>query len=374
MRYFAALLFLQMLLFGCNSSKDENSDFHIPKLTIIDSVQVDRLTIPSLLDYTENHFLFFDYKSNELVITDRSGNILKEVNRAEDGPNSYQSDYFYAARFLDNQQIIIETYSGRFLYDLDFNLVEKRNSDFSLYTNSLGDTPSFLVDGKYQFKFGYFKDDSPLIRTDQGITMEDYHFLKTLDPKGQELHSAPIPRSVNYLVSPGKYISYDANGFIKGDRIYLQFMLTPYLYEFSFPELELLDSVSLSPGADFKSIKPSPGDNFGSFFEELRGSRYENFAFSNGYLLTWYLKGAPDEEVDALDRRVVGDENYLSVERKFKTPVYQIFKGKEKIWEGEWPVKLEAKKSLLYSVNSKPQEIVEESERDVQTYYFYELR
>ncbi len=376
------LILLTIIAFGlisCGTSQQDTSveSNSVPELTLVDSLQIDRLVVPTLLDYSENgkHYIFFDFKSNEFMLADDTGRLLTAANRAEDGPNSYKSSYFTAARFVGKNQILIETYTGSFLYDFEFNLIDTKPSKIQLLTRMMGDTPGFLADENYQFKFGFLESDMDQIRVDDQMKMDSYDFLKVSNNDGEVEFSSKVPRSVNYISKPGKYMGYDPIAKIEGDRIYLQFMLTPIIYTYSFPELKILDSLFLNPGPDFKAIEPAPEqENFGVFFEELRGSRYEDFIFSNDYLLTWYLKGSPDEEVDALDRRVVGDEKYQAVEEKYKTPVYQIFKGKEKVWEGEWPIKLNTKKDLLYSVNAKPGEDPNLVERDVQTLYFYELR
>ncbi|MGM0944321.1 MAG: hypothetical protein ACQEW9_03995 [Bacteroidota bacterium] len=373
---FLTAIALWMISCGTSDQNTQEETDRVPELTLVDSMQIDRLVAPSLKDYSKDSkkFLLHDYNSNEFIITDKTGEILTVANRAEDGPNSYKSRFFTAAKFLDQDQILIETYAGTYIYDLDFNLLETREPNVTLYTKYSGDSPSLLISGGHQYKFGYLQKDSDKIFSEDGPKVDHYNFLKSLDLKGNVLFDAPIPSSVNFLQVSGDYFSYEANSLIKDDLLYLQFQMTPKLYIYQFPELSLVDSLELNPSKDFKIVRPSPGDNFGAIFEELRGSRYENFIFSNGYLLTWFLKGTPDEEVDALDRRVVGDEKYMSVERKYKTPVYQIFKDKKKLWEGEWPIKLNVKKDLLYSVNAKPGEDPNAVERDAQTLYFYELR
>ncbi|WP_297336975.1 hypothetical protein [Algoriphagus sp.] len=366
-------------LISCETSNqiDGEGVGQIPELTLVDSMQIDRLVVPTLLDYSKDgkYFLFFDYKSNELILTDPLGKVIIAVNRSEDGPNSYKSGYFSACRFVEENRILVDTYQGSFLYDLAFNLMDSKPATIQTLSRMLGDTPSFVVGENHQFKFGYLESDLDQIRVDDQVKMEDYDFLKVSNLEGEVVFSSQVPRSVNYIQQPGQYMGFDPIAKIENDRIYLQFMLTPILYTYRFPELELLDSVNLNPGEDFQPTEPALElENFGIFFEDLKGSRYQNFIFSNGYLLTWYLKGAPDEEVDALDRRVVGDEKYQALEKKYKVPVYQIFKDQAKIWEGEWPIALKVKKDLLYSVNAKPGEDANAVEQEVQTFYFYELR
>lgn len=379
MKNFIFIAFISICLSSCKQSGPEADDQleKTPTLTLVDSMQIDRLVVPTLLDYSFDgqYFLFFDFQSDELILTDSSGTIIRTANRSGDGPDSYKSSYFTACRFVRNEQIFVETYTGNYLYDLQFNLIESSPSRIQIMTRMMGDTQGFLVEGGYQFRFGYLESDLDKIRMENRIKMGEYDFLKVSNFQGDVLFSSKVPTSLNYIQKPGDYIGYDPVAKIHGDRIDLQFMLTPMIYTYSYPELVLKDSLFLDPGSDFKPIQPAPEqENFGIFFEELRGSRYKDFIYSNDFLLTWYLKATPDEEVDALDRRVVGDERYMSIEKKYKTPVYQIFKGKEKIWEGEWPIKLMTKKDLLYSVNAKPGEDANEVERDVQTFYFYELK
>lgn len=368
-----------ILILSCSSEREEEkseSDY-VPELVIVDSLVIDRLVVPSLLDYTKDRrlFLFFDFQSKELILTNNTGEILTVANRSGDGPSSYKTSYFSAVRFINNDQILVETYTGSFIYDKDFNLIDSKPSKVQILSTMMGDTPGFVLDEKYQFKFGFLEEEIDQIQQNNELKMGEYDFLKVSNHDGEVLFSAQIPRSVNFIQTPGIYFSYDPNSLLKSNKLFLQFLFTPIIYTYSFPELELLDSITLNPGKSFNIVQPSKKDeNFGRFFEELKASRYEKFVFSNDYLLTWYLKAAPNEEVDALDRRVVGDEKYNLLEKKYKTPVYQIFKGKEKLWEGEWEIKLKVKNDLIYSVNAKQGDDPEWEERDVQTLYFYELR
>ena len=378
MKFFFSTLIAVLVLYSCSQKKSEEiSGSYVPELVLVDSMRIDRMVVPTLLDYSDDaqKFLFFDFKSNEFILTDNSGNILKVANRAQDGPDSYKSGYFEASRFISNDKILVKTFSGNFIYNLEFELIEQHPTQIHILSRLMGDTPSLISKDGMVFMFGFRESEQDQFLKNGLMEMDTYDFLKVGTADGNQLHSSKVPKSLNYIQDKGEYLSYEPNAYLKNDQIFLQFRLTPKLYQYSFPELNLLDSIDLNPGENFKITKPTiPNQNFDVFFEDLRGSRYQNFTFSNDYLITWYLKGAPDEEVDALDRRVVGDERFMSVQEKYKTPVYKVLQDDKKLWEGEWPIKLQAKKELLYSVNAKPGEDPNAEERDFQTFYFYELK
>ncbi|HAH37482.1 MAG TPA: hypothetical protein DCL81_13470, partial [Algoriphagus sp.] len=85
MKFFFSTLIAVLVLYSCSQKKSEEiSGSYVPELVLVDSMRIDRMVVPTLLDYSDDaqKFLFFDFKSNEFILTDNSGNILKVANRA----------------------------------------------------------------------------------------------------------------------------------------------------------------------------------------------------------------------------------------------------------------------------------------------------
>jgi hypothetical protein len=82
---------------------------------------------------------------------------------------------------------------------------------------------------------------------------------------------------------------------------------------------------------------------------------------------------APKADVDALPKGMISDE-FITLSQKYKNKYsYQVFKEGEKLWQGRWDIRLESVRDLLFSTE-KVGIIPGEVERDVQTFYFYELK
>jgi hypothetical protein len=184
-----------------------------------------------------------------------------------------------------------------------------------------------------------------------------------------------FPSTTEMVKSPGEYLNMEPVLKMKGSKLFALYPNSKELYTYTFPDLELIDTLDLNPGKSFSQVKPTFKEEppLSGFFKNLAGSDFLNFHFSNEYLLTWYEGAAPQDEVDGLPRESVGGEEFMKIVKKYKKPFYQIFKNEEKLWEGELDVKLLSIKDKLFSF-SKPGEDPNAVEKDVQTLYFYELR
>jgi hypothetical protein len=374
--------FLPVLLFAglvaCSEKTQETqSDDYIPELVITDSLVIDMLTQPYLIDKKDDgsEYLFFDFKTDEFLRISKSGEILLRANRSEDGRDSYKSRYFTTADYFGEDEVLIITYSGLFIYDLDFILKEEKPLDFSLVTRRMGGSNAADVYKNYLYTFSVQNEDGEELYDSKEFSAA-YPFLTIRDIKSLEiLKSAYIPAQSLMATSPGQYLSLDPIVRFIGDEIFTLFPNSPELYVYDLPTLELKSFMPLSPGENFKQIKPINEEiNFDGFFKSLASSEYTNFAFSNGYLLRQYEGAVPQNEVDALPKNVVGGDEFQALVKKYKEKqFYQIFKEEQKLWEGTWDVDLLSVRDILYS-NAKPGEDPEAVEKDIQTFYFYELK
>lgn len=374
--------FLLILLFvglvACNEKVQETQiTGYIPELVITDSLVIDNLTQLTLIDVREDHseFFFFDFKTDELIRVSKSGEILLRANRSEDGKDSFKSKYFSTADYSGNDEILILTHAGSYTYDLDFNLKENKSIDFSLVTRRIGGSNAADVYGDHLYTFSVENVEGEKVYNSEEFSTS-YPFMTVRDLHSLDIiKSEYIPTQSQMAINPGKYNSLDPIVRFSGDEMFALFPNSPELYVYDFPSLELKSFMSLNPGDDFKQIEPiNDNINFDGFFKSLASSQYTNYAFSNGYLLTQYEGAAPKDEVDALPKDVVGGSEFNSLVEKYKEKqFYQIFKGEEKLWEGIWDVNLCSVRDILYS-SSKPGEDPDAVEKDMQTFYFYELR
>lgn len=371
------LLCLIPVLFACNEKTQETpSESYIPELVITDSLVIDRLTKPTLIDVKIDHseFLFYDWKTSEFLRVNPEGKILQSADLTGDGKNSMQAGYFVAARYGADDEILIQTITGTYSYDLDFILKSKWENNYELVTRTVGGSHGFDTYKNFLYTFSIEeKDRSSVLKAENYSTA--YPFITLRDIKTFEiLHSEYIPKESHLAKNPGYYSKLDPLVQFAPDTLYLLFPNSPELYIYSFPELTLLDYWDLNPKDGYQLIEPTEVGSNLEFFKSLAAGEYISFTFSNDYLITSFQRAAPKDEVDQLPKNMPGGKEFMEVVDKYRsTYVYQFFKGKEKLWEGELDVKINMIRDLIFST-SKPGEDPDAVEKDVQTFYFYELR
>ncbi|WP_026953744.1 hypothetical protein [Algoriphagus vanfongensis] len=372
------LIFLVLLISCGQKSQDSVPTDYVPELVVVDSLVIDHMTELVMLDIKNKQeaYLFYDFKTDELVHVDSQGEIIQKVNLVKDGKDTYKSRYFLSAHFHDDGGFLIITNSKAYYYDVDFNLLRSSDLDFYLVTSSFLKTSALEIFNSYMYTFSVERAETKSISEGENMSTS-YPFLASREKETFSIiASAFIPETSKMALHPGKYFALDPYVELRNDKLHVLFPMSPELYVYSFPELMLEKTISLNPNTDhYKQAMPNnPDVNFDGYFEKLASSHYLTFGYSNGYLLTQYDGAAPQDEVEALPKNVLGDA-YAGLERKYKSRrFYQVFKDEQKIWEGEWPIKLEKQDGLLYSYNAKAGEDPSAIEKDVQTLYFYELQ
>ncbi len=368
-----------LFILSCSTEKKaENSKLDaVPKLVLIDSLVVNRLTEFILLDVQEDfsNFLLYDWKTKEMINIAPSGKIKAIANLNGDGKNSYQDSYFVGARYKGADSILIQTYAGLYTYDLDFNLIKKQADSYDLVTRTVGGSRGFDTFGDYLYTFSMEEKDAKNIYNSDEFSIA-YPFFTIRDIATHDLiNSIKIPETSHMAKNPGFYNNLDPIVNFKDDSLYVIFPNSPELYVYDLPSLNLVKSLELNPGEDYKIAKPhKKEESLKGFFNSLAAGEYQGFIFSNGYLLTIFKGAAPQDEVDALPQEVVGGSEFTELSSKYKSKSnYQIFKDEVKLWEGQWDINLQVMRNLIYS-NAKIGEDPNAVEKDVQTLYFYEIK
>jgi len=372
---FSISLFLAL---ACNEKEValSQSKVYVPELVLKDSLVIDRLTELSLLDVKSDpkEFLFYDWITNEIMRVNSGGEVLAIADLVSDGKNSFRRSYFINANYGANDEVVIQTDLAIFRYDLDFNLKENQNTDYQLVTRRVGGSRSFQTFGDFIFTFSYKPIDSESYQTVDDL-LSSYPLLNIRDAKSLEIiNQSIIPASSQMVKSPGIYYQLDPIVHLKNELLYLLFPNSPEIYIYKFPELELINQWDLNPGETYQQIKPAKkGEDLSGFFNSLAANEYQYFVFSNDYLLTMLEDAAPKADVDALPKGMISDE-FIALTQKYKNKYsYQVFMEGEKLWQGRWDIRLESIRDLLFSTE-KVGIIPGEVERDVQTFYFYELK
>lgn len=369
-------IFLLAVLLSCSEQTTETSQTkEVPELVVVDSLVIDRLTKPTMVDVKSDHseYLFYDWKTSEFLRVSPKGEILKSADLTGDGKNSMQAGYFVAARYGAGDELLIQTITGTYVYDPDFVLKEKWENKYELVTRTVGGSPGFDTNGEILYTFSIEQNDRPEIIKKEEYSIA-YPFITLRDLETYEIiQSEYIPKESQLAKNPGLFAKLDPLVQFGKNKLYLLFPNSPELYEYQLPELTLVDRWDLNPANNFKLIEPAELGSNQEFFKSLAAGDYINFAFSNGYLLTSYYPAAPKDEVEALPKNAIGGKEFMELVDEHKSiPTYQIFKEKEKLWEGDFDIKLNVIRDLIFA-SYLPGEDPEAVEKDVQTIYFYEL-
>ncbi len=375
-----SILFVLVLFFteACGEKEQAvyQAEAFVPQLVLKDSLVIDRLTELSLLDVksTTMEYLLYDWNTREIMRVDSEGEVLAIADLVSDGKNSFRRSYFINANYGANDEIVIQTDQAIFRYDFDFNLKENQNTDYQLVTRRVGGSRSFQTFGDFIFTFSYKPKDSESYQTVDDL-LSSYPLLNIRDAKSLEIiNQSTIPASSQMVKSPGIYYQLDPILHLKDDLLYALFPNSPEIYIYKFPELKLINQWDLNPGETYQQIEPAmKGEDLAGFFHSLAASEYQYFVFSNGYLLTMLEDAAPKADVDALPKEMIGDE-FIALSQRYKNKYsYQVYNEGKKLWQGRWDIRLESVRDLLYATE-KVGIIPGEVERDVQTFYFYELK
>ena len=377
MKNFLPLLLFAVLLACSEKIQETQTEAYIPDLVIKDSIVINRLIKPTMLDVIPNHseFLFYDFKASEFLRVSNSGVILKTANLTGDGRNTIQSTYFVGAKYGGNKEIVIQTMTSTFTYDLDFQLKKKVDSNFSLVLPRVGGSRGFETNGDYIYTFSIDEKDRNTELLQSENFNNEYPFISIRDRHTLAIVSSDFIPSTSYVAqNPGQYLDLDPIAKFETNEMYVLFPNSPEMYVYDFPSLKLKDHWDLNPGNSYIQMEPSNSVGEINGYRSLTAGRYQNFVFSNGYLLTEYQGAAPQDEVDDLANYTEGGDEYKALVKKYRsTPYYQIFEGKSKLWEGQWNIKLSMLRDLIFAT-VKPGEDPDAVEKDVQTFYFYELK
>ncbi|SFT87746.1 hypothetical protein SAMN04489724_2501 [Algoriphagus locisalis] len=377
MKNFLLLLLFTVIVACSEKTPETQSKAYIPELVITDSITIDRLTQPTFIDVKndKSEFLFFDFKTSDFFRISKSGELLKTANLTGDGKNTIQSTYFVGAKYGEKNEIVIQTMTATFTYDLDFQLKNKVTSDFSLVLPRVGGSRGFETYGDYIYTFSIDEKDRSTELMQSKNFSNSYPFITLRDSETLNVVESDSVPATSYVAQyPGQYLDLDPIVKFAGNEMFVLFPNSPEMYVYNLPSLRLRDQWPLNPEKSYRQMEPSTSVGENDVNRSLSAGRYQNFVFSNGYLLTAYQGAVPQDEVDALASYERGGDEYKALVNKYRSmPYYQLFKGKSKLWEGQWNVKLSMLRDVIFAF-SKPDEDPDAFEKDVQTIYFYELK
>ncbi|MBS9525754.1 hypothetical protein KI659_17170 [Litoribacter alkaliphilus] len=127
MKYNLVLICAILLAIGCTSPQDEkkSQDSLAGEWAVVDSVTVEYLGNMTLSDISPDgkHLLAADYRKNTYFILNESGEILQELQKGGDTPDTY-GQYLSEMGFWDDQTVFIMGTKAIKWYDLQGNEVK----------------------------------------------------------------------------------------------------------------------------------------------------------------------------------------------------------------------------------------------------------
>jgi len=139
------LLFLVFATFSCAEKSETITEPTSYSLEILDSLDLHILGDPIIADVKSDgsKFLFYDFASMGLIITDEKGEIQSNFSKKEDTPDAY-GFLMEVPGFFGSNQIAIVGMKGIFLYDYEGNLIQNCN-----HPESLGGAGFMAMPGKH---------------------------------------------------------------------------------------------------------------------------------------------------------------------------------------------------------------------------------
>ncbi|WP_339753336.1 hypothetical protein [Algoriphagus aquimarinus] len=367
------------MIYSCGPSDSEKiveGEKYVPELVIRDSIVIDRLTKPTMVDVKPDHseFLFYDFKTSEFFRISKSGENLKTADLTGDGKNSIQAGYFVGAKYAKDDKILILTLSGIYEYDLGFTLINKVTNSFELITRIVGGSKSFDTFKDYLYTFSVEEKDRSTIYQSEKFS-NSYPFITIRDLTTYAIiTSDSVPGESLMAKNPGFYTLLDPIVKFRKGELYMVFPNSPEMYVYDLPSLNLKDQWELEPGDTYKLAEPTEPMDPRGFILSMGSGVYKDFTFSNDYLVTIYQNAIPTDELELITPENISSDKSKEIMKKYwAQPNYQIFKGKDKVWEGQWDIKLSMLRDVIFAF-SKPGEDPDAFEKDMQTIYLYELK
>jgi hypothetical protein len=306
---------------------------------------------------------------------DNEGKILQRKNLANDSKDQFGSIYF-SVDYLPNGQILVVGPNHFFWYDSELNLLEKKEIPFIIKSIYFNPGHANLVHEQTLFTHAYARDVDEDTRQKEDF-LANFPFLTVYDFGEEKMISQDyIPQSVHMIQAPGKYMDSAPFSLLHDQDLFLLFPNSPEIYRFSFPELNLLETISLDPDkSSYAQIKPVPVKNYqnmSSYGMVTENSAYFGLGTSNGFLLAGYYGALPSDVVEIYNS-TASDQEKKEMRETYKLPYYHVVKAGKKVWEGHVDIPFHFQNGRIYAYRNinLPQD---EQELDYVPFYFYEIR
>jgi hypothetical protein len=326
--YLPLFLVLIFAEFGC-SEPEKSTDSTIPELSleIIDSLDLQILGDPLITSVSESgtSFLFYDFASGDIILTDKDGKIQSQFNKSSDTPDSY-GFMMEAPGFVGEDQLAIVGMPGIILYDKAGNMIKKINHPESLGGGGFMAFPGKSVETVILNDHTYLVTRSARSRDTYPGEQKYYDTFKHFElvdiAKESSIEIIPFEQNSRFLDGMGYYESdfwpaWEA----KDSKLYVALAGEPVLYRYSLnPEGATLDTLVNLTIPSFAGIEGTPRAEFAEGTVMLNGSTssIQNIHIVDDKLILNYYGGISAEDNAELSKLYDANKMEEAEEMYFK--------------------------------------------------------
>ncbi|WP_075350574.1 hypothetical protein [Algoriphagus marinus] len=325
---------LAATIFSCQSKESETPTTPLSEqkleFEIYDSLVVDYLGNLVLMDISPNgnKFLLIDQNTDTILVSNSEGTILFKYKKEGEGPDNYSGSRWGNARFLNESDYLLPTFSGFFHFELDGTLLKKYQLDFTPHAVlTIPNNDNFILKDKkiYSNLSGRGVDEFGT----SGLDYQKKAFqMEILDLETGKFASAiRFPKSSKYSSTEKSYSDLEFYRSLTSteDSLFLSFRNEPKIFGYSFSNLNIEPSSKPIPFPNFIQKEPTdknPKEGF-SLNDLFLGTINQMISISDQVFLIDYLQGLTKDEFDDVLSRAGGDTK-------------KIFELAEEINKGGW--------------------------------------
>ena len=382
MRYLLFFIFVQFLLFSCNNTTHQRSDFMEMEFMLVDSLVFDEMQILRILDYSPTHGMYLMVNQGvegRYFLIDEKGGVLVEKVLSE-GPDAFGM-VLHRAGFVGDEVMFISDQKV-FVYDLNLRQIQRfpfeQDVRVRMIHYPLDNLNTALIDGK-PYAIANLSDKF----------LQEYpeHYFDTLNyvhligsKEGEVIKGGKIDESS--IFKQGYFYMYrDKPVFfsdLKASTISMILPADSVLYQFDPKQnLKIANKIKLERrGPDRLSRISIKEASIASFKENGKnvslGGSFTKMVGAGGEFLVEYKTGIdPDQNSGGTT-----PEEYAAIQATTKLYYYPIRDGRQigdpVLWDkpGVLILGLGNNRYLQYADQAE----IHDTEKDYQCYYIFELR
>lgn len=302
--YFFASIFAG---FACSAPEKSSEDSKIPELSleIIDSLDLQVLGDPLITSVSESgkSFLFYEYLSKEIILTDNKGEIQSQFNKTEDTSDSYEF-MLEPPGFIGEDQVVVVGASGTYLYDKSGTMIKKIDHPEDLSGGGSISFPGKSVETVTLNGQPHLITRSVRSRDTYPGEQKYYDTFKHFElvdiATGSSTEIVPFEKNSRFLDGMGYYESDFWPALeAKDGKLYVALAGEPILYQYSLsPEGATLDTLVNLTIPGFAGIEGTPRAEFAEGMVMLNGSTssIQNIHIVGDKLILNYYGGISAED------------------------------------------------------------------------------